>query len=271
MLVIGTEKSLYAVTSETGEVLWRRKDARLYETDVAAVPGTDVLLLSFERGDKTRLEAVDLLTGGALWRGDKAHGSVMQMAFDPGSGLLAVVVVRDARGRARGEFKRKAVVQAFDLRRGRELWKRELDSEVEMMPALLGVSEDEDLPYTLDNYRPPAFFDGRLYLFYEGVTSLDARTGEERRREKFRVNEEGLALTEADPVADERFVYFSGRGPRARHLAGRRPRGVGGQRPGFDAGDRAGWRSALCADGRAVHAPRRRRVGGARSIRSQRH
>src|SRR4030095_11958144 len=93
VLVIGTEKSLYAVASETGEVLWRRKDARLYETDVAAVPGTDVLLLSFERGDRTRLEAVDLLTGGALWRGDKAHGSVMQMAFDPGSGLLAVVVV----------------------------------------------------------------------------------------------------------------------------------------------------------------------------------
>ena len=26
--------------------------------------------------------------------------------------------------------------------------------------------------------------DGRLYLFYEGVTSLDARNGEERRREK---------------------------------------------------------------------------------------
>jgi hypothetical protein len=44
------------------------------------------------------------------------------------------------------------------------------------------------------------------------VTSLDAQTGKERRREKFRVNEEGLALTEADAVADERFIYFSGRG-----------------------------------------------------------
>ncbi|HEX8721093.1 MAG TPA: PQQ-binding-like beta-propeller repeat protein, partial [Pyrinomonadaceae bacterium] len=58
----------------------------------------------------------------------------------------------------------------------------------------------------------PAFLDGRLYLFYEGLTSLDARTGRERRREKFKVNEDGLALTEADPVADERFVYISGRG-----------------------------------------------------------
>src|SRR4030095_9952400 len=140
------------------------------------------------------------------------RGALSQMASDPDASLLAVVLVRDARGPARSGFKRKAVVRAFDLRRGREVWRRELDSEVEMMPALRGGAGEEEVPYTLDNYRPPAFFDGRLYLFYEGVTSLDARTGEERRREAFRVNEEGLALTEADPVADERFVYFSGRG-----------------------------------------------------------
>src|SRR5687768_18588663 len=34
-LVAGTERSLYAVDAETGEVLWRRKDARLDESDVA--------------------------------------------------------------------------------------------------------------------------------------------------------------------------------------------------------------------------------------------
>jgi outer membrane protein assembly factor BamB len=62
-LVVGTEKSLYGVDEETGDVLWRRKNVRLDETDVAFVPGTDVLLLSLEQGDKTRLEAVDLLTG----------------------------------------------------------------------------------------------------------------------------------------------------------------------------------------------------------------
>jgi outer membrane protein assembly factor BamB len=152
------------------------------------------------------------MTGGALWRGDRVQGSVMQMAFDPDSRLLAIVLVRDARGPARGGFKRRALVRAFDLQRGREVWRRELDSEVEMMPVLRGGTGDDELSYTLDNYRPPAFLDGRLYLFYEGVTSLDARTGEERRRERFRVNEEGLALTEADPVADERFVYFSGQG-----------------------------------------------------------
>ena len=213
VLVAGTEKSLYGVDGETGDVLWRLKNARLDETDVAAVPGTDVLLLSFERGDKTRLEAADVLTGAAIWRSDKVRGSVMQTAFDPESHLLAAVVARDARGRAREGFKKKPVIHVFDLASGEELWHRELESEVEMMPALGGGEEEGDeVDYTLDNYRPPAFLDGRLYLFYEGVTSLDAQTGKERRREKFHVNEDGLALTDADPLADERNVYITGRG-----------------------------------------------------------
>ena len=80
------------------------------------------------------------------------------------------------------------------------------------MPTRWPENAKDDAEYSLDNYQPPLFADGRLYLFYEGVTSFDARTGNERTREKFRVNEEGLALTEAAPVADEAFIYTSGRG-----------------------------------------------------------
>ncbi|HVG34169.1 MAG TPA: PQQ-binding-like beta-propeller repeat protein [Pyrinomonadaceae bacterium] len=212
VIVAGTERSLYGVDGETGDVLWRRKNLRLDETDVAPVPGTDLVLLSLEQGDKTRVEATDLLTGDVVWQSDKARGACMQMAVDQSANLLAVVLVRDPKGRAREGFKRRPVVHMFDLSDGRELWHRELESEVEMMPVEWREDQDHDTPYTLDNYRAPAFLDSRLYLFYEGVTSLDARTGKERRREKFRVNEEGLALTEADAVLDERYIYTSGRG-----------------------------------------------------------
>jgi outer membrane protein assembly factor BamB len=209
-VVVATERSLYALDGETGDVLWRRKNLRLDETDVAPVPGTDLVLLSLERGDKTRMEATDLLTGETIWQSEKTRGAVMQMAVDTEAGLLAVVLVRDVRERAREGFKRKPVVHMLDLGSGRELWKQDLESEVEMMP--VEWSENDKTSYTLDNYRPPVFLDNRLYLFYEGVTSLDARTGKERQREKFRVNEEGLALTEADPVLDERYIYTTGRG-----------------------------------------------------------
>jgi outer membrane protein assembly factor BamB len=210
VLLAGTEKSLYAVDGESGDVLWKRKNARLAETDVAPIPGADVVLLTFDDGKRTRLEAVDLITGATLWRSDKVRGSVMQLAFEPNAKLLAVVLARDAGGKVSGGRKRKPVVHVFEVTDGRELWRRELESEVEMMPG--EWSDDSDVPFTLDNYRPPLFLDDRLYLFYEGLTSVDARTGKERRREKFRVNEEGLALTEADATADERAIYVSGRG-----------------------------------------------------------
>ena len=44
------------------------------------------------------------------------------------------------------------------------------------------------------------------------MTSFDARTGKSRLREKYRVNEDGLALTEADPIFDEAMIYTSGHG-----------------------------------------------------------
>jgi len=211
VVITGTEKSLYAIDASTGEILWRRKDTSLDETDVAPVPGTDLVLLSLEKGDKARVEAIDILTGDTLWRSDKIKGAVMQISVDPAANLLAVVLVKDAKNRARDGFKRHPLLHVLDLATGDELWKYEI-GEVEMMPARWPDDSGKEVDYTLDNYYPPAFVDGRLYVFYEGVTSFDARSGKERLREKYRVNEEGLALTEAEPIFNDDFVYVSGRG-----------------------------------------------------------
>jgi len=211
ILIAGTEKSLYAIDSATGETLWRRKDVSLDETDVAPVPGTDLLLINVGKGDKARIEATDLITGDRIWRSEKIKGAVMQMAVDPAANLLAVVLAKDAKSRARDGFKRRPLVHVLDLASGNDLWDYEA-GELEMMPTRWFDDSDKEVEYTLDNYYPPAFVDGRLYLFYEGVTSFDARTGKARLREKYRVNEDGLALTEAEPIFDESFIYVSGHG-----------------------------------------------------------
>jgi len=210
VIIAGTKKSVYAIDAMTGDILWRRKEASLDENDVAPIPGTDLVLMSFEKGSRTRIEAVDVLSGDTIWQSEKLRGAVMQMAVETENNLLAVVMARDAKGSLRDEFKRKPVIHVLNLSSGEELWKHELGSEIEMMPTRW--AENEDVEYSLDNYQPPMFADGRLYLFYEGVTSFDARAGGERTRDKYRVNEEGLALTEAAPIVDEAFIYTSGRG-----------------------------------------------------------
>ena len=152
-----------------------------------------------------------LISGNSIWRSDKIKGAVMQMAVDPSANLLAVVLAKDAKNRAREEFKRRPLVHVLDLASGNELWDYEA-SEVEMMPTRWPDDSGKDVDYTFDNYYPPAFVDGRLYLFYEGVTSFDAHNGKARLREKYRVNEDGLALSEAEPIFDESFIYVSGHG-----------------------------------------------------------
>jgi len=209
-IIVGTKKSVYAVDGATGDVLWRRRDAAMDENEIAPVPGTDLVLLSFEKDKRTRIEATDILSGDAIWQSEKLKGAVMQMAVDIDGNLLAVVLARDAKGKAGNGLKRKPIVHVLNLSTGDEIWKHELGGDIEMMPTRW--SENDDVEFTLDNYHPPMFISGRLYLFYEGATSFDARSGKERTREKYKVNESGLALTEAAPVGDEAFIYTSGRG-----------------------------------------------------------
>jgi outer membrane protein assembly factor BamB len=211
VLLVGTEQSLYAIDGASGETLWRRKNAALDETDVAPVPNSDLLLLSFEKGERTRVEAVDLFTGATIWKSDKMRGGVMHMAVDSEANLLAVVLAKDARGHADEGRKRRPLVHVLDLASGDEIWKYEA-TEVELMPTRWTNNGEDTVPYSLDNYHPPVFLDGRLYLFYEGLTSFDARTGKSRLRERYRVNEDGLALTEAAPIFDASVIYTSGHG-----------------------------------------------------------
>jgi len=210
VVIVGTEKSVYAVDGATGDILWRRKDVQLDENDVAPVPGSDLLLLSFEKGERTRVEAVDIMTGNRIWRSDKIKGGLMQMAVEPEANLLAIVLAKDAKAHANDGCKRHPLLHVLDLGSCAEVWKNEL-SEVELMPSRWPDGNGE-VEYTLDNYHAPVFAGGRLYLFYEGLTSFDAQTGKSRLREKFRVNEEGLALTEADPIFAESVIYTSSHG-----------------------------------------------------------
>lgn len=211
IVLAGTERSLYALDGRTGERLWRRSTGRVNETAVTPVPETDLILFSRDLGSRSRLEAVDIFTGRRIWESDKVKGDVLQLAVDPMSDLLVVVLVKDPRGAAGREFKKHPVVHMLRLSDGDELWKKTLDSDVQMMPTAFG-EDIREISYTLDNYRPPLILDGRLFLFYEGATSFEAATGKEKEREKFEINQGGLALTEADPVFDDKYVYISGRG-----------------------------------------------------------
>nr|MBA2621297.1 PQQ-binding-like beta-propeller repeat protein [Acidobacteriota bacterium] len=135
VVLTGSENSLYAVDGQTGEIVWRRRTKGLNETSVTPIPSTDLILVSSDEGSKSRLEALDLLSGASIWRSERIKGDVLQLAVEPETDLLAVVLVKDAKGKSGEKLKRKPVVHVFKLSTGDELWKRDFDNEIEMMPA----------------------------------------------------------------------------------------------------------------------------------------
>ena len=143
ILLAGTGNSLYAIDGETGERLWRRSHRGLDETSITQIPGTDLVLFTLDEGKKSRFEAIDLLTGNSIWRSDKVKGDVMQLAVEPSRDLLAVVLVKKAFGEIGKELKREPVVHVLRLSSGEELWKHQLKSDVEMMPARFGENLGE--------------------------------------------------------------------------------------------------------------------------------
>src|SRR5690242_3343716 len=118
IVLAGTERSLYALDGQTGERIWRRETGRIEETAVTPVPDTDVILFARDLGSKSRLEAVDLVSGATLWQSDKVKGDVLQLAADPANDLLAVVLVKDPRGDANSGLKRKPIVHVLQLSSG---------------------------------------------------------------------------------------------------------------------------------------------------------
>src|SRR5829696_8904593 len=94
ILLTGTEKSLYAIDGQTGQQIWRRATGKIEETAVTPDPDTDLILFSRDLGSKSRLEAVDLLTGSSIWQSEKVKGDVMKDAADTENDIIAVVLVK---------------------------------------------------------------------------------------------------------------------------------------------------------------------------------
>ena len=115
VMLAGTDNSLYAIDGRAGETLWRKRTRGLDETSITPIPATDLILISIDEGDKSRVEAVDLLSGATVWRSDKVKGDVLQLAVEPSADLLAVVLVKKVKGKVGEEFKRTPIVHVFQL------------------------------------------------------------------------------------------------------------------------------------------------------------
>ena len=108
-------------------------------------------------------------------------------------------------------------VMAFDINTGKRLWDRDFDHDVVMRPSLdaelaRGDRKQRECPFDLGNFQLPVVAGGQLFVTYRGIACYDARTGDRLWRHTYGVREGELALSDAEPIVDERTVYTSGEG-----------------------------------------------------------
>lgn len=97
-LLIGTETSVYSLNPDNGQVSWRRDDLKgIAEHETQEVLGTPLLLISDNTGavmKKTRLFALDLLTGETIWQTEKLRGTTVQATPNYEKDMLIFLTVQ---------------------------------------------------------------------------------------------------------------------------------------------------------------------------------
>lgn len=235
LLVVGTARHLYGVDPRTGNERWRKRDLHVKPEDVLAVPETNMLLINDDYGGKfedgeTNILAVDRSSGNELWESKLVKGKGLQVVASPDEGLLVLVTIRKPHGDDKGlfasilpgkglgaGFDRKPRINLLDLRTGRKLWDREFESDVQLRPSLdaelaSGGGKRKERPFDLGLYQLPVIDNGQVFVMYRGLTCYDVQSGKKLWNRSYDVREGELALSDAEPIIDDRIVYTSGEG-----------------------------------------------------------
>lgn len=101
-LLIGAQSGgINCINGETGAVVWQRADLKgVNEDEITELEGTPVLLAADNSGwaqKKTKIFAVDLLTGETIWQTEKLHGDTVQVSPVYAKDMLVFLTIKDNR------------------------------------------------------------------------------------------------------------------------------------------------------------------------------
>lgn len=219
-VVVGTKKGLEMLHGPTGERMWRRSDLRsVDEVEVFQLEGTPLLLVADNTGSRkrrTRLTAVDTLSGDTVWRTDKIKGFTALVAPFYERDLLIFLTIRDNhRNRDRPE------IYAHRLSTGEQLWDNEYPDTVELYRVGEGPRHgyesfrkgDEDKErYDLSGENPPVFEGDSMFLTYAGLHRYDLNTGRLVCKNEYDITDGSLKNTNSQAIARGEIVYTSAKG-----------------------------------------------------------
>ena len=221
-VMVGTKTGVAMIDGANGKAVWSRNDlGEIKEDEYTELSGTPLILFADNSGwaqRKTKLTAVDALTGVTVWQTDKMLGYTAEIAPLYHQDMLVFLTIKDNRIN-----KDKPDIYALKMSTGELLWQNEYTEKVDLYgiekkkrggasAMLLGSGGGASNRFDLKGENPPTFDGDSVYMTYAGVHRYNLKDGKLIWKTLYDVTDGSLKNTNGQAIVDNDVIYTSANG-----------------------------------------------------------
>ena len=221
-LMIGTDSDISMLDGETGKQLWTRNNlGKIKEAEFTELEGTPLVLISDNSGwsqRKTKLTAIDNLTGETVWETEKMLGYTVQVSPIYEKDLLIFLTIKDNRSK-----KDKPDIFALKMSNGELVWQNEYPEKVDLCGVekkknsgakamFLGSGGGRSDRFDLSGENPPLFDGDSMYMTYAGLHRYNLADGKLVWKNVYDVTDGSLKNTNGQAIIEGDTIYTSAQG-----------------------------------------------------------
>ncbi len=221
-VAVGMDTGIAILDGASGKTLWQRNDlGGVKEEEYSELPGTPLLLISDNSGwmqKKTKITAVDTLTGVTVWQTEKMVGFTVEVTPVYNRDMVVFMTIQDNRMN-----KDKPDIFALRLSTGELLWKAEYSEKVDLYgierkkrgataSMLFGSGGGGSNRFDLKGENPPIVDNDSLYMTYAGLHRYNLTDGTLVWKTVYDVTDGSLKNTNGQAVFDGDVIYTSAKG-----------------------------------------------------------
>lgn len=221
-VMIGTKTGVAMLDGADGKQMWSRNDlGEIKETEYTELEGTPMVLFADNSGwaqRKTKLTAVNMMTGDTVWTTEKMFGYTAEIVPIYQKDMLVFLTIKDNRIN-----KDKPDVYALKMSTGELLWQNEYTEKVDLYgiekkkrggasAMLLGSGGGASDRFDLKGENPPTFDGDSLYMTYAGLHRYSLSDGKLIWKTIYDVTDGSLKNTNGQAIVDGDVIYTSANG-----------------------------------------------------------
>lgn len=221
-VAVGMPNGVTMLEGSTGKPLWQRSDlGGIKEEEYTELPGTPLLLISDNSGwaqRKTKITAIDTLTGATVWQTEKMLGFTAEITPVYRKDMIVFITIQDNR-----RNKDKPDIFALKMSTGELLWQNEYSEKVDLYGVekkkrgatasmFFGSGGGASDRFDLKGENPPIVDGDSLYMTYAGLHRYNLSDGKLIWKTIYDVTDGSLKNTNGQAILDGDVIYTSAQG-----------------------------------------------------------